>query len=291
VGVLVAACAIGLAIVAVQTPAQAACHEEVTDVYVDKDGKIVYVTKTVCDDKADGHGGSTSSGGGKPDTCHLQPETRVVKGASWCSGDSLCYIDESKSQDDPAVYPPPPGPKPAPPDKYVYLFCYLPPNVQGPVVGRWVLNSAAHEPSPLDLARQSFGSLQADEAQIRTSPAGKTVVNLDTWFTLGGPAEIRGTQAGSLVAKATLDSTEWQFGDGSSLPCTALQVALGSKGCAHTYKRAAPVTVTVTRTYKVRYEVNGVVQTIDDAPTAFTAPAASVPLVVTEIQTTVTGDR
>jgi hypothetical protein len=49
--------------------------------------------------------------------------------------------------------------------------------------------------------------------------------------------------------------------------------------------------VTVTRTYEVRYEVNGVVQTIGGAPTTFTAPAASIPLVVTEIQTTVTGDR
>jgi hypothetical protein len=49
--------------------------------------------------------------------------------------------------------------------------------------------------------------------------------------------------------------------------------------------------VTVTRTYKVHYEVNGAEQAIEGAPDNFTAPPASIPLVVTEIQTTVTSGR
>ncbi|MDQ1655860.1 MAG: hypothetical protein QOD41_943, partial [Cryptosporangiaceae bacterium] len=193
---------------------------------------------------------------------------------------------------DPAVYPPLPEATPPPPDKYVFLFCYLPPNVQGPVAGRWVLNSQAHQPSQLDLARESYGSLQPGDAQIRTSPAGKTVVNLDTWFTLGAQAQIRGTQAGSLVAVAELSSTTWQLGDGSERSCSAAEVALGSKSCVYTYRRSSaghqPYTVTVTRTYKVHYEVNGAQQTIEGAPEEFIAPRASIPLAVTEIQTTVT---
>ncbi|MDQ1644656.1 MAG: hypothetical protein QOJ50_840 [Cryptosporangiaceae bacterium] len=285
---------VGMVQLGAQTAGWAECHK-VIEAEPSPTGGVNYVEHTVCDAKGDGDGGSDSSGGGKPETCHLQPEIRVVKGPSWCSGDSLCYIDETKSQDDPAVYPPLTEAKPAPPDKYVFLFCYLPPNVQGPVAGRWVLNSQAHQPSQLDLARESYGSLQPGDAQIRTSPAGKTVVNLDTWFTLGAPAAITGSRAGSLVAVATLDTTTWQFGDGSERSCPAADVGLGSKSCVYTYRRSSaghlPYTVTVTRTYKVHYEVNGAEQAIEGAPDNFTAPPASIPLVVTEIQTTVTSGR
>jgi hypothetical protein len=67
-----------------------------------------------------------------------------------------------------------------------------------------------------------------------------------------------------------------------------------SAKCSHTYRRASvhgAYTLSVARTYTVKYMVDGAEQQIEDAPEEFTAPADTVPLVVREIQTTVTGDR
>ncbi|MCW2505236.1 MAG: hypothetical protein JWO79_3520 [Actinomycetia bacterium] len=270
--------------------ARAECHTGVIDTSTDENGGVVYIYGKVCDGKDGGAPGSGHSGGAPAATCRANPETRSFEEPSFCMGERLCWISHSMTQDSPGVELP--GPKPAPPDKYVMRFCYLPLGKSGPPGGEWVLNSLVAAPPLAELALESFGSLRAPDAQIHTSPVSKAVVNLPTWFTLGEPAEVRGTEAGPLVAVATLDGTSWEPGSGSPFTCAAVAVLPGSQACAHTYDRSSaghpPYTVTVTRTYKVHYEVNGAQQTIEGAPQEFIAPPASIPLAVTEIQTTVT---
>lgn len=166
---------------------------------------------------------------------------------------------------------------------------------------QWV-GQAPQPPLLVDQAREAFGQLAVPKATLVFNPPGRTLVNFDTWFWARGLSggELRGTSAFGLVAIATPGTLLITPDDGSA-PLSCAWVTVKSDTCSYAYQRSsagqsarspsgAPAyQATGEATWTVRFEQNGAPVAIAGAPTVLTGPDLSAAVVVSEVQTLVTG--
>jgi len=156
-------------------------------------------------------------------------------------------------------------------------------------------------PSLLERARTAIGQIDLATPTLRTSPTGRTLVSLDTWFWAGGATQTASGSAFDLVATATFASMSVDPGDGSgafSCPLTTTREAAQSD-CRHAYRRASvggsasvggrPAhSASVRLVYDLAFTVGGTPVVVPGAPTTLEAPLASAPIRVDEVQSIVT---
>lgn len=159
-------------------------------------------------------------------------------------------------------------------------------------------------PSLLERALTAIGQIDLATPTLRTSPSGRTLVTLDTWFWAGGATQTASGSAFDLVATATFRSMTVDPGDGSgavTCPLTTTAAA-ASSDCRHTYRRAShrgSTTVggrpayraSVTLVYDLAFTIGGNQVTVPGAPTALEAPVSSAAIRVDEVQSIVTEVR
>ena len=248
------------------------------------DGSISYVR--VCVDIHPGDpGGPGGGGGGGAPPCELdKAPTGPGYGAFYCSGKAVCTI-----KDNWVPYAPPTEEAPAG-HEWKLQLCWPCGGCLGPPAPSYILDGPVARPLIVQ-AQEAFGNLAPPAGAVRHSPDVHGIVRLPTWFWLepGSFAEVFGSSAEGLVAVAEPDSTTWDTGDGGSISCAG-GGSPDAGSCAHTYTRAsARYDGTVTRTWRVHYELAGNVVDIAGAPAALTADTGWA-LAVAESQV-VTGGR
>ncbi len=154
-------------------------------------------------------------------------------------------------------------------------------------------------PTRLEQALTAIGQIDLATPTVNVSPAGRTLVNLDTWFWLtGAQQEATGSSAFGLVAIATFRSMTVDPGDGSgtfTCPFTA-DAATAEKQCLHEYRRSSArgsasvdgrsaFTAKVNTVYDLRFEVGGAQVDVQGAPATLPGPPASAAIRVDEVQT------
>lgn len=240
-------------------------------------------------------GGDGGGGGPATPTCQLYADYTYCRGVYACK--PLPW--------DPTRYDLPPGEPPTPgatPEVYV---CDLGgPDIQGPVapVVQWP-GEAPQPPSLAEQAQTAVGQIDLPLLTLRTSPAGRTVVNLPTWFWVEG-AGVGGPETGSsafgLVAIATLQQLEVDPGDGRGWQTCPLVASAedAEESCSFTYDRASwtgsashegrPAHEAAVRSrWQLRFEVGGNPVTVPGAPTELTGPTATAVVRVDEVQSVV----
>lgn len=215
---------------------------------------------------------------------------------NFCIGDDVCFTVDH--------FPPlemPPGEKPNEDSKARVTWCYD--GIMGPPGVRRIFWSDDEEPSLLEQAQTAIGRINLGTPTIEVSPAGRTLVNLDTWFwTTGQQRTATGSSAFGLVAIATFRSMSVDPGDGTgTFTCGWTSSAAEAKqSCHHEYRRASvrgtesvggrpAYGVRVTAVYDLRFEMDGApIPLIPGAPVTLNAPAAETAVRVDEVQTKVT---
>lgn len=241
-----------------------------------------------------GPGGSDDGGSGTAaPTCELYADY------TYCRGEFACKALPW----DPDRYELPPGQPPTPGATPVVYVCDLGgPDIQGPVAP--VVQWPGEEPQPPTLAEQAqtaIGQIDLAMPAVRTSPTGRTVVNLPTWFWVDGAApQLTGSSAFGLVAIATAQDLRVDPGDGSgSFTCpwvTSAEQAEAS--CTYSYPlpsydgtathEGRPAhEVTVSTVFTLRFEVGGTPVEIPGAPTTLPGPASTAVVRVDEVQSVV----
>jgi hypothetical protein len=216
--------------------------------------------------------------------------------ANFCIDDDVCFtIDHFAPLKMPA------GDKPNEDSKARVTMCYD--GIMGPPGVRRIFWSDDEEPSLLEQAQTAIGQIDLGTPRIQVSPAGRTLVNLDTWFwTTGQQRTATGSSAFGLVAIATFRSMSVDPGDGTgSFACGWTTSADEAKqSCHHEYRRASvrgpesvggrpAYGVRVTAVYDLRFEMDGAPITVNGAPLTLDAPPAQAAVRVDEVQTRVTG--
>ena len=129
----------------------------------------------------------------------------------------------------------------------------------------------------------------------------RSIVFIETRFTPTADLdeELVGSSAFGLVAIATLDAWHIETGDGTTLSCSAAEIA--ADGCAHTYAKASvgqtgrdtagqpAYPVRSYGTWSIRYEDGGDPIDIPGAPQTLDGPSTTIPVAVAEIQSVVSG--
>jgi hypothetical protein len=235
-------------------------------------------------------------GGGGEAACELYADY------TFCNGTKPCRTIE--------WHPPfkmPDGEKPTPDSVPMVRECAPGgPDVQGPptITIYW----SGEEPEPPTLAEQAqtaIGELDLALPALLSSPQGRTLVNLPTWFWLDGDEhEITGSSAFGLVAIGTAQEIQVDPGDGSgAITCPWTTTAEeGQQDCAVTYRvpsydgsaswEGKPAyAATAHATWALRFEVNGTPVTIPGVPTELDGPTSTTPVRVEQTQSLVTGTR
>lgn len=94
-------------------------------------------------------------------------------------------------------------------------------------------------------------------ARIGTSPAGRQVVNLPTYFSAGGTEPMTGT-FGPAGVRMTITATPtyvWDFGDGATLETRSAGGPYPGGDVRHTYRTPATRTVTLTTRWSAEFTV------------------------------------
>jgi len=157
-------------------------------------------------------------------------------------------------------------------------------------------------PTRLQQAQEAIGNIDLGTPALATSPTGRTLVNLDTWFWMDGARDnVTGSSAFGLVAIATFRSMSVNPGDTSgSFGCPLVTSAdEAEESCFHEYRRASnrgSATVggrpayqaSVTAVYDLRFEVNGTSVSVPGAPATLDAAPADAAVRVDEVQSRVT---
>lgn len=270
--VLAAVVAAGLLLPA--APAAAAgktCHTEAVKA---PDGSIHY--EQVCVSTVPGTPGTP--GGGEVADCGLATADLPYEGAPFCHGGQPCQYTDNIVPLAPPSTPAPDG------QEWQARYC-----ADGSKV---MALTGGTRPRPLIVqAQEAYGNLPVPAGSVGHSPAARGIVGLPTWLWLrpGSFGPQRGTSAEGLVAVAEPAGTTWRTGDGASFGCAGGGTP-GAGDCSHTYRRAAArYAGSVTRTWTVRYEVNGATVDIPGAPPTLTGDTAWA-LAVAEAQV-VTGSR
>ena len=269
---LVAASAVVLGLFAA-TEASAAGHYCYMKAVHNPDNTISYVR--VCVDTHPGDpGGPGGGGGGGAPPCELdKAPTGPGYGAFYCSGKAVCTIKDNWAPYAPPTETAPPG------QEYKLQLCWPCGGCFGPPAPSYILNGPPVRPLIVQ-AQEAFGNLAPPAGAVRHSPDVRGIVSLPTWLWLqpGSFAEVFGSSAEGLVAVAEPDSTTWNTGDGGSVGCDGggTPYAAGAAAtCTHTYTRAsARYDGSVTRTWRVHYELGGNIVDIAGAPAALNANTA-----------------
>ncbi|MTB88539.1 hypothetical protein H9L21_13830 [Aeromicrobium senzhongii] len=188
-----------------------------------------------------------------------------------------------------------------------------PPNEDSEERYRWCSTGGAYQlesswwtgenepPSLLERALSAIGQIDLATPTLSTSPTGRTLVTLDTWFWASGASTSATGSAFDLVATATFASMSVDPGDGSgafSCPLTTTRAAAESD-CRHAYRRASlggstsvegrpAYSASVRLVYDLSFTVGGTPVVVPGAPTTLEAPVASAPIRVDEVQSIVT---
>lgn len=207
-------------------------------------------------------------------------------------------------------YKMPEGPKPSPDSKPMVRECDLGgPDIQGPRALEIYWSGGPEDvPQPPSLRQQSrtaIGNLDLSIPELRSSPNGRTLVNLPTWFWLEGAAdEQTGSSAFGLVAIATIKRLRIDPGDGSeAFSCPWVTSSKQArKQCTFGYQRAShdgeaswqgePAHLaSATAQWSLRFEMNGSPVTVPGAPATLDSPASTMPIRVDEVQSLVRRTR
>lgn len=233
-------------------------------------------------------------GGSSQPTCTLGGQY------TFCVGTSACYYEEWHEP-----FKMPEGPKPSEDAQPIVRWC-LPGGVDvfGPPAPTimWLGGDEPQPPSLAEQAQTAIGQIDLGLPALQTSPTGRTVVNLPTWFWLDGEsAEQVGTSAFGLRAIATASELRIATGDGSSLTCPWVSSsAEAEQSCSYTYDRASrgggaswqgkpAYEVSADAIWTLRFEMDGVNIEIPGAPDTLDGPSSTAVLRVDEIQSVVTG--
>jgi hypothetical protein len=251
------------------------------------DNTISYVR--VCVDIHPGHPGGPGGGGGGAPPCELdKAPTGPGYGAFYCNGRAVCTIKDNWVPYAPPTEPAPEG------HEWKLQLCWPCGGCLGPPSNSYILDGPVARPLIVQ-AQEAFGNLAPPDGAVEHSPDVHGIVGLPTWLWLapGSFAEVFGSSAEGLVAVAEPAGTTWDTGDGGSVACDGggtPYTAGAAATCTHTYSRASTrYDGTVTRTWRVHYEVAGNVVDIAGAPVALTA-ATNWALGVAEAQV-LTGGR
>ena len=233
------------------------------------DGSISYVR--VCVDIHPGEPGGPGGGGGDAPPCELdKAPTGPGYGSFYCSGKAVCTV-----KDNWVPYAPPTEEAPAG-HEWKLQLCWPCGGCLGPPAPSYILDGPVARPLIVQ-AQEAFGNLAPPAGAVRHSPDVHGIVRLPTWLWLqpGSFGEVFGSSAEGLVAVAEPGGTTWTTGDGGSVTCEGggtPYTAGAAATCTHTYTRAsARYDGTVTRTWRVHYEVAGNVVDIAGAPAALAA--------------------
>lgn len=237
-----------------------------------------------------GGGGGGSEGGG--DGGGSSEPTCVLTGDyTFCAGATPCRQFEGHPP-----YIAPEGPQPSPEAVWTIREC-----AGQPIDVFWSTDEEPQPPSLAEQAQTAIGQIDLTMPAARTSPAGRTIVNLPTWFWVDGePPVLTGSSAFGLVAIATAQELRVDPGDGSpAFTCpwvTSAEEAEAS--CTYAYPRASwdgaashdgrPAhEAVVTTTFALRFEVGGTPVTIPGAPTTLPGPPSTAVVRVDEVQSLV----
>lgn len=154
-------------------------------------------------------------------------------------------------------------------------------------------------PSLIDQARTAIDALDFTTPTVGVSPAGRTLVNLDTWFWLDDVQDEVTATAFTVTARAAIQSMTVDPGDGTgTFTCepVATSAAEAEKNCLHEYRRSssrgsasvggrAAYPVTVTTVYGLTFTQGGNAITIAGAPGTIDGARATAAVRVDEVQT------
>jgi len=246
--------------------------------------------------------GEPGTPGDPGDSGSNQPTCNLGGQYTFCVGTNACYYDDWH-----APWKMPPGPKPSEDAKPVIRWC-LPGGVEmyGPPAPTimWLGGDEPQPPSLAEQAQTAIGQIDLTLPELLTSPNGRSVVNLPTWFWLDGAnVEQVGTSAFGLRAVATVQDLRIGTGDGSSLTCPWVSSsAEAEESCSYTYDRASrdgsaswrgkpAYEVTAQATWALRFEMDGVNIVIPGAPATLEGPSSTAVLRVDEVQSVVSDAR
>lgn len=240
-----------------------------------------------------GGGGSGGGGGGGDEPA--QASCTLVAPYEFCVGADACRQFEG--------FPPyqlPDAPQPSEDAVWTVRDCA--------VSGVQIFWAGPGEPQPPSLAQQAqtaIGRIDLVLPPLRTSPDGRTVVNVPTWFWVDGAApELVGSSAFGLVAIATAQDLRVDPGDGSApFACPWVSSAEEAEAdCSYAYRRASydgparhegrpAFEASVSTVWALRFEVGGRAVEVPGAPTTLEGPASTAVVRVDEVQTVVRSTR
>lgn len=283
-------CSIVVALSAVLAGASSASAEECT--YV---GVVLTCTDGGTSGTPGTDGGSGGSDSTEPPPCDLDSfgPSEYDKNATptFCMGTDVCFTAD--------LLPPvalPKGDKPNEDSVARGTKCF---NGFTSTTVRTFWSDDEKPPSLLEQARTAIDALDFTTPTVGVSPAGRTLVNLDTWFWLDGVQDEVTATAFTVTARATIRSMTVDPGDGSG-PFTcqpvATTAAMAEKSCLHKYRRSssrgsasvggrAAYPVTVTTVYGLTFTSGGGTITIDGAPETVDGAPATAAVRVDEVQT------
>jgi hypothetical protein len=251
------------------------------------------------DSDVPGNGSGNGSGNGEPaaPTCDLEGARGTDwsdkgRGPNFCIDDNVCFNTD--------VFVPMKMPEGKPPNEdseAKITWCYD--GIMGPASSvRFFWTGEDEPPSLLEQAQTAVAQLKITPPTVAVSPAGRTLVNLDTWFWLDGGQQEATAQAFTLVVTARFRSMTVDPGDGSAaFTCDyTTSAAQAEKNCLHEYRRASTrgsasvdgrpaYNATVTTVYDLTFTNGGDVITIPGAPTTYDGPSSSTSVRVDEVQT------
>lgn len=245
----------------------------------------------VCtDNDSGGDPGGDDPGGEGPS----EPTCQLWGVFTYCVGTVACR--------DRDWHPPlrlPEGPKPHPDSVPMVRECdYGVPGGFGPyrLEIYWSDPGEVQPPSLYEQSLTAIGQIDLSIPELRTSPAGRTLVYVPVWYWLdGGVGDRTGSSAFGLIATAIFDHVEVDPGDGSE-PFACPWVTSPERAeeeCSHTYEQASADGTTswdgrpahlasVTAVWNLSFEINGTPVTIPNAPATLTSDASTAPVRVDE---------
>lgn len=269
--------AAGMTIVAMATPAWAACP----DVIVDPESGESRLDYSNCEEQPgggdDGGGGADNGGGGG----NAGPACEFVDiWDQFCRGESPCYIvDPANLQDDEHArehgYPELPE-RPSEDDHLIFVSC-LPPGGERQDQYYWASQFTEDGVSVRDRLLAAYGALVLPNVTPVFNPPTRTWVNLETWWWAQGASAtpVVGSEALGLVAIAEPKEMVVSAG-GQTVTCPV--VTAKSDTCRMVFRRSGDFTATMRISYQVRFEMNG---------SPFDVPAASNDLLTMQSSDTV----
>ncbi len=281
---------------------------------------ISFPTAASADDPSYNGGGSYSNGETQPPSqgtanpaapvgddgpsvpCDLSTggEAQAAGAPPYCTNINYCF--EAAPGPQPRV---PDGPKPSEDSVLRAIWCHTDGTL---TIDRvfWSEDAEPDEPTLLEQALEAIGQIDLTAATLQTSPDGRTLVNLDTWYWLdGAQREATGSSALGLVAIATFRTMNVDPGDGTgAFRCDLVTSAEAAKdSCTYSYRRSSiggsasengrpAFGASVTAVYDLSFEIDGEpIPPIVGAPATLDSPAIETAVRVDEIQSTVTGLR